>query len=99
YLESKKSDAKMSQALNYLNQLRDLLGQIKALGLTDTEFGLSKGVIFREVQPQNISSSDQFMQAIMGTTQSAKQNVPVTPKATAMAPAEENALKNVTAMK
>ena len=96
YLETKKSEPKMAQSLNYLNQLRELLEQIRSLGLTSAEFNLSKGVIFRELQPQNISSSDAFMSAIMGTTQTAKQNVPVTPKAEGPA---ENALKNVTAMK
>ncbi|MGN6366906.1 MAG: hypothetical protein ACTHN5_01455 [Phycisphaerae bacterium] len=96
YLESKKSDAQMATALDYLNQMRELLVQIRSLGLTDTEFNLSKGVLFREVQPQNIASSDAFLSAIMGVTQSAKQNEAGSPRAEA---AEENSLKNVTAMR
>ena len=96
FLETKKSDPKLATALDYLNQMRTLLGQIRSLGLTDTEFNLSKGVLFREVQPQNIASSDVFLSAIMGTTQAAKQAVPASPKAEVP---EENSLKNVTAMR
>ena len=96
YLESKKSDPNMATALDYLNKMRTLLGQIRSLGLTDTEFSLSKGVLFRQVQPQNIASSDAFLSAIMGTTQTVKQSAPATPKTEA---SEENSLKNVTAMK
>ena len=96
YLESKKSDPKMAEALDYLNKMRTLMGQIRSLGLTDTEFAVAEGVLFKQVKPQNIPNNDAFLSAIMGTTQAVKQNVPASPKAEAP---EENPLKNVTAMK
>ena len=80
YLESKKTDPKMASALDYLNQMRSLLVQIRSLGLTDTEFNVSKAVLFKDVQPQNIANSDAFLSAIMGVTQAAKENVPASPR-------------------
>jgi hypothetical protein len=68
YLEGKeKDDTKMATALDNLNQLRDLLTQIKSLGLTTTEFEVSRKVILSKVRPPNINE-DSFMDVIYGPT-------------------------------
>jgi hypothetical protein len=60
-----KADPKNAQALDYLNQLRDLLAQIKNLGLTNMEFEVSKTTILARVRPSNIRDTD-FMAVITG---------------------------------
>ena len=72
YLESHAAaDKKDATALTYLNQLRDLLNQIKNLGLTDTELDVSKKVLLAKVRPANIKEDD-FVAAIMGPSTTAK---------------------------
>jgi hypothetical protein len=60
-----KGDARYAQTLDYLNQLRDLLAQIKNLGLTNMEFEVSKTTILARVRPSNIRDTD-FMAVITG---------------------------------
>ncbi len=68
YLEAnEKNDPRFPQALSNLNQLRDLLGMIKGLGLTDTEFGVSRKVLLSKVRPANIREED-FLAVVNGPT-------------------------------
>jgi filamentous hemagglutinin family protein len=59
------SDAKLSAALGYLDKLRDLLLQIKGLGLTEHEFDVSRKFLLARVRPQTVKFDD-FSAAIMG---------------------------------
>jgi hypothetical protein len=66
WLESlDKSDPRNAEALNYINQLRDLLAAVKNLGITNIEFEISKATIFARSRPSNIRESD-FMTVITG---------------------------------
>ncbi len=69
YLEAHAADEdkKYVTALDYLNQLRDLLTQIKSLGLTSNEFEVSRTVILGRVRPPTIREED-FSQAVDGPT-------------------------------
>ncbi|HVT79981.1 MAG TPA: hypothetical protein VHM90_04935, partial [Phycisphaerae bacterium] len=54
YLERhEKDDAKFATALAYLNQIRDLLNQIKLLGLTPTEIDVSRRVILNKMRDKD----------------------------------------------
>ena len=65
------NNVKNAAALGYLDQLRDLLNQIHGLGLTDTEYNVSKTVLLAKVRPPSIKESD-FVSAIMGPSTRAK---------------------------
>ncbi len=66
YLEANaKNNPKFAIALEDINQLRDLLVQIKNLGLTDNEFNVAQSALVKRVRPANIKDAD-FMAAIMG---------------------------------
>jgi hypothetical protein len=66
YLEShQKDNPKAAAALSYLNQVRDLLYQIKDLGLTSTEYERSEKILLGKVRPVTIKADD-FLAAILG---------------------------------
>ena len=58
-------DARAAAALENLNQLRDLLAMIKTLGLTDTEYEVSRKVLLAKVRPANIREED-FSDVVTG---------------------------------
>jgi hypothetical protein len=59
------SEPKLAAALEYLDKLRDLTLQIKALGLTEIEYEGSKKVLLARVRPQTVKA-DAFFAAVMG---------------------------------
>jgi filamentous hemagglutinin family protein len=66
YLEGRPADdARAAAALENLNQLRDLLAMIKTLGLTDTEYEVSRKVLLAKVRPANIREED-FSDVVTG---------------------------------
>jgi hypothetical protein len=66
FLESGEgADPKLAAALGYLDKLRDLLVQIRGLGLTDHEFEVSRKFLLARVRPQTVKFDD-FSAAIMG---------------------------------
>jgi hypothetical protein len=72
YLEEhEKEEGKFAAALDYLNQLRDLLARIRSLGLTQTEFEVSQKVLLSKVRPQNIREED-FLEVITGPSSRGK---------------------------
>ncbi len=62
---NQQAGTKNIAALSYLDQLRDLLGKIKDLGLTDKEYDVSQKVLLGKVCPPNMTQAD-FLKAIMG---------------------------------
>jgi hypothetical protein len=67
YLESHENDdAKFKTALVYLNQIRDLLAQIKLLGLTPTEFDVSRRVILNKLRDKDRIDERDFAVMIDG---------------------------------
>ncbi len=62
----KQSDAKFATALAYLNQIRDLLAQIKLLGLTPTEFDVSRRVIMNKLRDKDRIDERDFAAMIDG---------------------------------
>ncbi len=72
FLESKEKDENpnFATALNYLNQLRDLLNQIRNLGLTNNEYETSRKVLLSKVRPVNITEED-LLAAVFGPSSAA----------------------------
>ena len=66
YLEAHEKDkGEFAAALAYLNQLRDLLQQIKSVGVTPAELDLSERVLLQKVQPRGVRD---FADAVNGPT-------------------------------
>jgi hypothetical protein len=59
YLEAhEKDDAKNALALSYLNQIRDLLSQIRSLGITPTEYEVSRNKLLSKLRFAEIEEKD-----------------------------------------
>jgi filamentous hemagglutinin family protein len=84
YLETHQSeDAKFVAALDYLNQIRDLLIQIKSLGLTAAEFEISRNKLLTKLRFANVEEKD-FPEMIDGpSSQTSSGTVVTTPPASA----------------
>jgi len=83
YLEAhEKDDPKFALALNYLNQIRDLLAQIKNLGITPAEYEVSRNKILPKLRFANVDEKD-FPEMIDGPSSRApKTTVVAAPAAT-----------------